>query len=140
MKIIDILDDLSLPLPQRREGIFKQGKVYLELGKFAGTYYRDNSPKLLQFELLFITQEAWNEEAQQSEMRYSGVSFNPNKMVQEHQFSSRFPWDYYIGSSLQPNATALLHVYELTYEVYVELMRQLNTPFNVSLNYPGGNF
>ena len=91
MKIIDILDDLSLPLPQRREGIFKQGKVYLELGKFAGTYYRDNSPKLLQFELLFITQEAWNEEAQQSEMRYSGVSFNPNKMVQEHQFSSRFP-------------------------------------------------
>ena len=140
VKIIDILDDLSLPLPQRREGIFKQGKLYLELGKFAGTYYRENSPKLLQFELLFITQETWNGEAQQSEMRYSGVSFNPNKMVQEPQFSSRFPWDYYIGSSLQPNATALLHVYELTYEVYVELMRQLNTPFNVSLNYPGGNF
>tara|TARA_R110000823_G_scaffold37209_2_gene101202 strand:- start:75 stop:809 length:735 start_codon:yes stop_codon:yes gene_type:complete len=146
VKIIDILDDLSLPLhithfsheQQRREGIFKQGKLYLELGKFAGTYYRENSPKLLQFELLFITQETWDEEAQQSEMRHSGVSFNPNKMVQEPQFSSRFPWDYYFGSGLQPNATALIYFRELTYEVYVELIRQLNAPFNVSLNYPGG--
>lgn len=150
VKIINILDDLSLPLHKlvdsfwvgvdEREGIFKQGKVYLELGKFAGTYHGDNVNKFLQFELLFITHEEWDEEAQQSEMRYGGVSLNPNKLSQHSQFRSRFPWTYYISSGVEDNNSALLHVYELTYEVYVELIRQLNAPFNVSLNYPGGNF
>jgi hypothetical protein len=154
VKIINILDDLSLPLHKppipisdwaltrfdEMEGIFKQGKVYLELGKFAGTYHGDNVNKFLQFELLFITHEEWDEEAQQSEMRYGGVSLNPNKLSQHPQFRSRFPWEYYISSGVEENNSALLHVYELTYEVYVELMRQLNAPFNVSLNYPGGNF
>lgn len=141
MKIVDILHSLAPQVDknptQWGKGVYTEGKIYLELGKFAGSYFDRTVDDLdLQFELLFITEEEWNDNANQSDIRIHGVSFNPNNFRTDH--ASHLPWDIYTSQTLEENCEKLQQVYELTYEVYVELIRQLNTPFNVSLNYPGG--
>ena len=148
MKIADILHSLAPQVDknpiQWDKGVYTEGKIYLELGKFAatiatGSYFGRTVDDLdLQFELLFITHEEWNDNANQSDIRIQGVSFNPNNFRTDH--ASHLLWDIYTSQTLEENCEKLQQVYELTYEVYVELIRQLNAPFNVSLNYPGGNF
>ncbi len=138
MKIVDILDSLASRVPesptQWDKGVYTQGKIYLEFGKDEHTF--SSRVEDLQFELLFITHEEFNDEMNQPNMRISGVSFNPNKF--QPNYAAQYPWDIYTSVTLEENCANLQQVYELTYEVYVELVNQLNYPFNISLNYPGG--
>ena len=142
MKIADILHSLAPQVDknpiQWDKGVYTEGKIYLELGKFAGSYFGNFGVDDLdlQFELLFITEEEWNDNANQSDIRIQGVSFNPNNFRTDH--ASHLPWVLYTSQTLEENCEKLQQVYELTYEVYVELVTQLNRPFNISLNYPGG--
>ena len=95
-----------------------------------------------QIELLFITDELVDDEYG-PQISFFGASFNPNKYFTKDVYgklnSSRSAFDSYVGmNNEEENTHVLNHVFELTYDSYVALVKHLNKPSRVSLNYPGG--
>jgi len=151
--IISILDSITPTVFEQRraletpvyEGIFKEGNIYLELGKgnVAQSYppHNTQNSKSIQIELVFITNDTFDEESTPT-IIFSGISLNPNKFYTTDIYgtgTNRSPWDYYFDPfNADENINVLEHVYELTYDVYVALVNRLNKSHMVSLNYPGG--
>ena len=124
------------------EGPFEQGKVYLEIGEAAKpSHYIGGAPSKSQIELLFIT-DAHYDDQDGPQMSFFGASFNPNKYFTKDVYgklnSSRTAFDSYMSDNEEENTHVLNHVFELTYDSYVALVRHLNKPSRISLNYPGG--
>jgi hypothetical protein len=123
-------------------GPFTLGKVYLEIGEAARpTHYIGGAPSESQIELLFIT-DAHYDDQYGPQVSFFGASFNPNKYLTKDVYgnltSSRSAFDIYIGDNEEENTHVLNHVFELTYDGYVALVKHLNKPSRISLNYPGG--
>ena len=124
-------------------GPFTLGKVYLEIGTVARpSHYIGGAPSEYQIELLFITDELVDDEYG-PQISFFGVSFNPNKYFTKDVYgklnSSRSAFDSYVGmNNEEENTHVLNHVFELTYDSYVALVKHLNKPSRISLNYPGG--
>jgi len=125
-------------------GPFKLGKVYLEIGEAARpTHYIGGAPSESQIELLFIT-DAHYDDQYGPQVSFFGASFNPNKYLTKDGLGNmitayeRSAFDIYIGDNEEENTHVLNHVFELTYDGYVALVKHLNKPSRISLNYPGG--
>lgn len=121
---------------------FRLGKVYLEIGMTARpSHYIGGSPSESQIELLFITDEL-DDDQYGPQISFFGASFNPNKYFTKDVYgklnSSRSAFDSYLVFNEEENTHVLKHVFELTYDSYVALVKHLNKPSRVSLNYPGG--
>ena len=118
------------------------GKVYLEIGTTARpSHYIGGAPSESQIELLFITDESFDNYDGPT-VSFFGASFNPNKYFTKDVYgklnSSRSAFDSYLSDNEEENTHVLNHVFELTYDSYVALVKHLNKPSRVSLNYPGG--
>ena len=125
-------------------GPFTLGKVYLEIGEAARpTHYIGGAPSESQIELLFIT-DAHYDDQYGPQVSFFGASFNPNKYLTKDGLGNmitayeRSAFDIYIGDNEEENTHVLNHVFELTYDSYVALVKHLNKPSRISLNYPGG--
>jgi len=123
-------------------GPFTLGKVYLEIGTVARpSHYIGGTPSESQIELLFITDELMDDQYG-PQISFFGASFNPNKYFTKDVYgklnSSRSAFDSYISDNEEENTHVLTHVFELTYDSYVALVKHLNKPSRISLNYPGG--
>lgn len=127
---------------------FTLGKVYLEIGttarpsQYIGLGSRaKGAPSESQIELLFITDEL-DDDQYGPQISFFGASFNPNKYFTKDVYgklnSSRSAFDSYLSDNEEENTHVLNHVFELTYDSYVALVKHLNKPSRVSLNYPGG--
>lgn len=121
---------------------FRLGKVYLEIGTTARpSNYIGGAPSESQIELLFITDEL-DDDQYGPQISFFGASFNPNKYFTKDVYgklnSSRSAFDSYLSDNEEENTHVLNHVFELTYDSYVALVKHLNKPSRVSLNYPGG--
>jgi hypothetical protein len=157
-EIIDFLTDFYTLVPENIivsdneltvwdlaiEGPFQQGKVYLEIGEAARpTHYIGGAPSESQIELLFIT-DAHYDDQYGPQVSFFGASFNPNKYLTKDGLGNmitayeRSAFDIYIGDNEEENTHVLNHVFELTYDGYVALVKHLNKPSRISLNYPGG--
>ena len=124
-------------------GPFLAGKVYLEIGMVSRpSQYIGGAPSDPQIELLFITDDSYDDRQQHPHMSFFGASFNPNKYFTKDVYgklnSSRSAFDSYLSDNEEENTHVLNHVFELTYDSYVALVKHLNKPSRVSLNYPGG--
>ena len=70
---------------------------------------------------------------------FSGVAFNPNRGYSPTYGSRLYSFTEYYRNNVEDNSTVLQTVYELTYEIYVELIERLNPVGVRSLNYPRGD-
>lgn len=148
-EIIDFLNSfapenivVSDTTPDDGTGPFTLGKVYLEIGTTARpSHYIGGAPSESQIELLFITDESFDNYDGPT-VSFFGASFNPNKYFTKDVYgklnSSRSAFDSYLSDNKEGNTHVLNHVFELTYDSYVALVKHLNKPSRVSLNYPGG--
>ena len=86
--------------------------------------------------------DSYDDRQQHPHMSFFGASFNPNKYFTKDVYgklnSSRSAFDSYLSDNEEENTHVLNHVFELTYDSYVALVKHLNKPSRVSLNYPGG--
>ena len=118
---------------------FQEDNLYLEIGLNAKEYMRQQNP-VPQLELLVI-HEALGEDASgvYDSIDFSGVAFNPNRGYSPTYPDRLYSFTEYYRNNVEDNSTVLQTVYELTYEIYAELIEQLNLVGVRSLNYPRGD-
>jgi len=118
---------------------FEAGKVYLEIGTAARTDSKGEIGIESQIELLFVTDTHVNSYGPQ--FSFFGASLNPNKYLTKDIYGKPTPRtaiDFYTDANEEENTHVLNHVFELTYDSYVALVKHLNKSTRFSLNYPGG--
>lgn len=151
---IDTIDSILSKLTRPVKGLlqqqgaeinaFQEDKVYLEIGLNAKESVRQQNP-VPQLELLVIHND-YSEDGNLNvfnsvinSIDFSGVAFNPNRGYSPTYSSRHYSFTEYYRNNVEDNSTVLQTVYELTYEIYVELIERLNPVGVRSLNYPRGD-
>ena len=145
---IDTIDSILNKLTRPVKGLtqqqgteinaFQEDKVYLEIGLNAKESIRQQNP-IPQLELLVIHNAIGDEYDYIDSIDFSGVAFNPNRGYSPTYGSRLYSFTEYYRNNVEDNSTVLQTVYELTYEIYVELIERLNPVGVRSLNYPRGD-
>ena len=145
---IDTIDSILSKLTRPVKGLtqqqgteinaFQEDKVYLEIGLNAKESIRQQNP-IPQLELLVIHNALDSEYDYIDSIDFSGVAFNPNRGYSPTYGSRLYSFTEYYRNNVEDNSTVLQTVYELTYEIYVELIERLNPVGVRSLNYPRGD-
>lgn len=148
---IDTIDSILNKLTRPVKGLtqqqgteinaFQEDKVYLEIGLNARESIRQQNP-VPQLELLVIHNVIGDDDGAGNlydSIDFSGVAFNPNRGYSPTYGSRLYSFTEYYRNNVEDNSTVLQTVYELTYEIYVELIERLNPVGVRSLNYPRGD-
>ena len=148
---IDTIDSILSKLTRPVKGLtqqqgaeinaFQEDNLYLEIGLNARESIRQQNPAS-QLELLVIHNVIGDDDGAGNlydSIDFSGVAFNPNRGYSPTYGSRPRSFTEYYRNNVEDNSTVLQTVYELTYEIYVELIERLNPVGVRSLNYPRGD-